>query len=130
MKATLRSTAFALCVAGGLLGASTAWAAAPSSARSTYLADRAACMSGHTNESKATCLKEAAAAEQAARRGKLVEPGQNYAQNALARCKLQPEGLARQACRARVQDTGDTTVSGSVAGGGLLFETVTPVAAQ
>lgn len=129
MKASLRSTFVVLCAAAGLLGASATWAAGPSSASSTYRADRAACMSGHTQESRATCLREAGAADQAARRGNLQEPNQNYAQNALSRCQLQPEGLSRQACVARIQDTGNTTVSGSVAGGGLLFETVTPVPA-
>ncbi len=130
MKASFRSTFFVLCAAGGLLGASATWAASPSSAQSIYQVDRAACMSGHTQESRATCLKEAGAAEQARRRDRLALPNQNYEQNALARCKLQPEGLARAACDARIKDTGNTTVSGSVAGGGLLFETVTPVPAK
>ena len=130
MKASVRSFFYALCAAAGLMGASATWAAGPSSAGSTYQADRAACMSGHTQESRATCLREAGAAAQARRGDKLALPRQNYEQNAMARCKLQPEGLAREACNARIKDTGNTTVSGSVDGGGLLFETVTPVPAK
>lgn len=130
MKACLRSTFVVLCAAGGLWGASATWAAGPSSAQSTYRADRAACMSGHTNESRATCLKEAGAAEQARRHDKLGSSNQNYAQNAMARCQLQPGASDRQACEARIGNTGNTSVSGSVAGGGLLFETVTPVPAN
>ncbi|MDR1968216.1 MAG: hypothetical protein LBQ32_05925 [Burkholderiaceae bacterium] len=46
-------------------------------------------------------------------------------QNALERCQRQPAD-ARGACEDRVRGTGQTTIEGSVMGGGLLRETVTP----
>jgi hypothetical protein len=48
-----------------------------------------------------------------------------YMQNALERCQRQPAD-ARGACEDRVRGTGQTTIEGSVMGGGLLRETVTP----
>lgn len=85
-----------------------------------YLADRAACLSGRTGEDQQTCLREAGAAAQAARQGKLVEsPDENFRRNALARCApLPPE--QREACRMRIEGAG--TVTGSVEGGGLFRE--------
>ena len=63
--------------------------------------------------------REAAAAAQAKRQGKLPTKGdEQYLQNALKRCVRQPEGTARDACVKRVTDAGDTTTRGSVEGGG------------
>lgn len=65
--------------------------------------------------------REAAAAAQAKRQGKLPTKGEEqYQKNALARCQRQPEGTAREACEKRVLGTGDTTTRGSVEGGGKL----------
>ncbi len=88
--------------------------------RQQYLADRAACLSGRTGEDQQTCLREAGAAAQAARQGKLLEgERENYRSNALARCApLPPE--QREACRMRIEGAG--TVTGSVEEGGLFRE--------
>jgi len=106
-------------------------AAAPASAADTgradsirqqYEADRAACLSGRTGEDLKDCLREAGAAAQAARQGKLLEsPDENFRQNALARCAPLP-AEQREACRMRIEGAG--TVVGSVEGGGLYRELV------
>ena len=65
--------------------------------------------------------REAAAAAQAKRQGKLPTKGdEQYRKNALARCERQPAGTARDACVKRVTGAGDTTARGSVEGGGKL----------
>jgi len=65
--------------------------------------------------------REAAAAAQAKRQGKLPTKGdEQYQKNALARCERQPAGTAREACEKRVLGTGDTTTRGSVEGGGKV----------
>lgn len=69
----------------------------------------------------AACKREAAAAKQAKGQGNLNTKGQDqYMQNALKRCDRQPEGPARESCQQRVMGTGNTTVTGSVQGGGEL----------
>lgn len=67
----------------------------------------------------AACKREAAAAAQAKRQGQLNSPG-GYDENALKRCQRQPAGAARDACVKRVTGQGDTTVTGTVEGGGKL----------
>ncbi|MBB3178620.1 hypothetical protein [Variovorax sp. Sphag1AA] len=65
--------------------------------------------------------REAAAAAQAKRQGKLPTQGdEQYQKNALKRCERQPEGTARDACVKRVTGAGDTTTRGSVQGGGQV----------
>ncbi len=90
--------------------------------RQRYLADRAACLSGQTGEDLKNCLREAGAAAQAARQGKLLEgPDEHYRQNALARCAPLP-AEQREACRMRIEGAGK--VVGSVEGGGLYRELI------
>ncbi|MCD6673906.1 MAG: hypothetical protein LT106_13775 [Burkholderiaceae bacterium] len=124
-----RWSALVACLGGACLAllaaASPATAADTGSAdsiRQQYQADRAACLSGRTGEDLKDCLREAGAAAQAARQGKLLEgPGENFRQNALARCApLPPE--QREACRMRIEGAG--TVTGSVEGGGLYRELI------
>ena len=122
-KRTL-SRSLALGSLGVLLGISALAAGTHdrSAAQAQYLQDRAACNAGQSNEDRATCLKEAGAALQAARNGELTsESPAAYQQNALLRCKEQPAD-AREACMARMQNP----AQGSVGGGGLLFEARTP----
>ena len=88
--------------------------------------DRAACLSGRSGQDQATCLREAGAALQAARRDELTSGDGHLQQNAEARCKVFA-GADRSDCLARVR--GEGTVSGSVEGGGILRETVTIVPA-
>jgi hypothetical protein len=67
------------------------------------------------------CKREKAAAAHAKSQGKLTTKGEEqYQANALKRCEAQPEGPARESCRQRVMGEGNTTVTGSVKGGGML----------
>ena len=86
------------------------------SPRSVYQQDRAMCNSGQSNQDRATCLKEAAAAYGEARRGRINEGQEEYEQNALARCSAQP-AEDQQACQRRVM--GEGVAEGSVQDGGI-----------
>ena len=121
-----RSWSLALCTAGALLGATMASAADRgklSDAQMTYQSDRAACINGQTGQDRATCLKEAGAALQEARRGRLDDGQARFEQNRLSRCDNQP-AQDRAECVRRMNEG---TTSGSVEGGGILRELVTPV---
>ena len=114
-----------LCALGALLSASAlaAGSRGTSEAQAQYTRDRAACNAGQSTEDRATCLKEAGAALQAARSGQLTsESGADYQRNAMLRCNEQPPEN-RQDCVARMQEP----AQGSVTGGGLLREAQTPV---
>jgi hypothetical protein len=116
-----------LVVAGTLLCATAAMAVdkgvqAESLAR--YRQDMAACASGDTNQDVSTCRREARNALAEARRGGLNDAADQYQQNALRRCAVQ-KGDDRTACEARIR--GEGRVEGSVAGGGILRESVTVV---
>ena len=120
-----RSSAFRLAVAlAALLAAGSAAAQRDSGAAALYRSERAACLAGQSHQDRATCLKEAAAAQAEARRGRLGngrDPAE-YQRNALARCDLQP-AAERDACRAMVR--GEGTTRGSVEQGGVVRELVT-----
>ncbi|MCL4744941.1 MAG: hypothetical protein KJZ83_05955 [Burkholderiaceae bacterium] len=95
-----------------------------SAAQSRYEQDRAACISGQTNQDRATCLREAGAALQEARKvgstgnGLGLGPGQ-YKQNRLLRCDRLP-AADREDCLRRM--SGEGSVSGSAASGGIYRE--------
>ena len=108
-------------LAGASLAAPAGGSSALSDATSRYRQERAACLNGQTSQDRATCLREAGAALQEARRGS-VESNPSYAANALRRCDKLPEP-DRADCVARMQGRG--SVSGSVEGGGLYRELVT-----
>lgn len=81
-----------------------------------------------TWQARDTCLREAGAALQAARRGNLTSSeAERLDNNALQRCEVFKSDESHAACVARVRDAG----SGSVPEGGLLREstitTITPV---
>lgn len=117
MKTMLRSSAFASIAIGALMTASLSWAQGDGMICDGKQQDRAA------------CLREAGAARQEAQRGGLSNAGPGAeSRNALARCQLQPHA-DRADCEARVKGTGQTSTEGSVMGGGLIRETVTPVPA-
>jgi hypothetical protein len=105
-----------------LLGAATCAAAMAADARTPpdiaarYQRERAACESGKSTEDRASCLREAAAARDAAAHGDLEEPA-DYKKNALARCDAVPAS-DRDACRHRALGEGE--MSGSVSGGGII----------
>ena len=117
----LRAGSVALCAAGTLLWAT---AAAADDGQARYQRDRAACISGQTNQDRATCLREAGAALQEARRGGLTsaEPEQNR----YARCASLP-GDQRTDCMRRMD--GEGIIRGSVEEGGIYRELRTVVPA-
>jgi hypothetical protein len=129
MKQKLRSLCLSLAAASafaGLPALSLAQNAAPGS-DARVRQERAKC--DGKQQDRAACLREAGAAQQEARRDGLNTvgaPGQE--QNALARCQLQP-AADRADCEARMKGTGQTSSEGSVMGGGVIRETVTPVPA-
>ncbi len=91
----------------------------PGDAAARYAQERAACLSGNTNQDRATCLKEAAAAYQEAKAGHLNDGGQDYKANAMQRCNALP-GEQHELCQRRMM--GEGKVSGSVQDGGVLRE--------
>jgi hypothetical protein len=117
----------AACVAGLALAlAGIAHAGPQSDADAAYKRERAVCMSGTSNQDRATCLKEAGAARQEARRNGLGGPSDSeLAGNRNARCDAQP-AADRSACLQRM-GAGAAT-SGSEQQGGILRETTQPVA--
>ena len=115
-----------LWAAVGLLSLSASAMAATGAAsteiEARYAQDRAKCLSGLSNQDRATCLKEAGAARAAARQGQLEDAGASKQHNATLRCQALTGDDAKD-CRSRVNGSG--TVSGSVEAGGVLRETVT-----
>ncbi len=99
----------------------------PSEAQARYQQDRAACISGQSNQDRATCLREAGAALQEAKRGRVGDSGSAYEQNRLIRCDGLPAG-DREDCLRRMR--GEGSVSGSVASGGIYRELRTTVPLQ
>jgi hypothetical protein len=111
--------------AAGALSATAAFAAdggRPADAQARYQQERAACLSGQSHQDQSTCLREAGAALEEARRGRL-DTGQaaRYQENALLRCSVLPSE-ERSACHARMQGQG--TTRGSVAEGGIYRELI------
>lgn len=111
------------CAAVALLSSPLAAAA---DSRAQYQEERAACMQLEAGESRTTCLREAGAALQAARRGRLEHPDAAYEENRLARCGYLPPA-ERPDCERRMR--GEGTVTGSVEGGGIYRELRTEVPA-
>jgi hypothetical protein len=108
----------------------SALAAQPNSsdpALARYRHDLALCNSGQSNQTPATCRREANSALAEARKGNLVNAPDQYQQNALRRCQ-DHTGDDRQACEARILGQGD--VSRGTQAGGLLRESVTVTPAQ
>lgn len=125
-RASLRQLV-TLCVvsAAAALSAASAMAAAHGPATEVqehYAQERAKCLNGTSNEDRATCLKEAGAAREAAMQGKLDEGDTRYRHNAMDRCKAL-SGADAKDCRARMNGAG--TTSGSAESGGIYRETVT-----
>ncbi|WP_219216341.1 hypothetical protein [Variovorax boronicumulans] len=128
MKISVRSLALSLCAAGALAGAPAAFAqsAAPGT-DARMQRERATC--DGVQQDRAACLREAGAAKQEAQRNGLTSASPStYDQNALERCQLQPVA-DRADCEARIRGTGASATEGSVMGGGVIRETVTPIPA-
>ena len=131
MRKTLRSvlSATAVLAAGGFIvfGAQTAGAQAPGS-DARMQKERATC--DGVQQDRAACLREAGAARQEAGRGGLTSPSPAREQvNSLARCSELP-AAEQPDCEARIKGGPRTTTEGSVMGGGVIRETVTPLAPQ
>ena len=117
--------ALTLGASGFLVATSAARAAGaydPATSPSRYQAERGECLGGQNHEDRATCLREAAAARDAARRGQLDNGPADYQRNAIARCQPLPADQ-RADCVDRMQGRG--TASGSVEEGGIYREKVT-----
>lgn len=120
VHSTARSAAAAVAMA---VLAMPAWAAGPSQAEGNYQAERARCLAGESSQARDTCLKEAGAAYDEARRGSLgAGSGADLERNATQRCEAQPPA-DRAACVQRI--LGGTS-EGSVGGGGVIRQTETP----
>lgn len=100
----------------------------PASIEATYRQDRAACLSATSQHERSSCLREAGAVRDAARRGRSVpsEAPEARARHALQRCK--DMSIDRQLICERMAQ-GEGSASGSVAGGGVLRELVTEMPA-
>ena len=99
-----------------------AQAPAPSGdARARYEQEREKCMTNNTQDSLATCLREANNALDASRKGQLSNPGPAASDNATQRCEAFQTAAEQAECVRRTQ----SSVSGSVSGGGVLRESVT-----
>lgn len=116
-------------VVGALLVAGIAVAAAAdmSEAQARYKQERANCTSGQSHQDRTTCLKEAGAALNEAKRGNLGSGAGQYEQNQLKRCEVLP-AEDREDCLRRMR--GEGTISGSVEGGGIYRELRTTVPAR
>ncbi|WP_299451818.1 hypothetical protein [uncultured Pigmentiphaga sp.] len=121
MNTHIHSKRFVLHLGAAVLGALVFSAAqAAMSPEAAYREEVARCNSGKTGQDRATCLREAGAALQEARRGRLRDEDPSiYEKNRILRCNALPEA-DRPACIARAEGRG--TVTGSVEGGGLLRE--------
>jgi hypothetical protein len=104
------------CVAIFLFGLTATAASNDIDAR--YRQERDAC-SGRPAPERPACLREAAAAREAARQGQLNGGQANYEQNMLERCKALP-AAERDSCMHRSRGEGQN--SGSVEGGGVIRE--------
>ncbi|MDM0046235.1 hypothetical protein QTH91_17215 [Variovorax dokdonensis] len=123
----LLAVAFILAAIIGSDGAFAQTSAAPGTAARVQQ-ERATC--DGVQQDKAACLREAGAAKEEASRGGLTNPADAKVDaNALARCQMQP-AADRADCEARVRGSGASSSSGSVMGGGVIRETVTPVPAK
>jgi hypothetical protein len=124
MKTFTHSMTVALGAAATLLFAGAVSAATASEAQLRYQQERAACMNGTSNQDRATCLKEAGAAWQEAKRAGLGTSGDgSLSKNRLIRCEALP-AQDREDCAMRIEQ-GKT--SGSAQQGGILREVETPV---
>ena len=122
-----------LCAISAVLSvcAATAMAVAETPAadiQTRYQQERARCLDGSSNQDRATCLKEAGAARDEARKGHLNDGDAKYRSNAKDRCNALTGDEARD-CLVRMKGKGSSnstsTTSGSAQSGGILRETVT-----
>jgi hypothetical protein len=124
----LRLSTLTLAATLVLLAAGTVSAAGAklSQAQQRYQQERAVCMSGQSNQDRATCLREAGAALQESRRGNLDNGDmRDFGHNRMVRCNALP-AQDREDCARRMHGEGVTT--GSAQQGGILRELTRPIA--
>jgi hypothetical protein len=121
----LSSLMLAATVAWLVAGTAAAAGAPLSHAQQRYQQERAVCLSGQSNQDRATCLQEAGAALHEARRGGLDTAVHDLGQNRIIRCDALP-AQDRDDCVRRMQGEGVTT--GSAQDGGMLRELARSVA--
>ena len=108
----------AIALAAGMAPAWSADKGKPSQAQADYQRERARCLRGESGQAQATCLKEAGAAYEEARHGRLGDAtSADLARNATQRCSAQPPA-DREACIQRIVGAGNA--EGSVGGGGVI----------
>jgi hypothetical protein len=119
----LRRAAAGFCCLGAVLAplGAVAQGTIDREAQSTFQKEAASCR-GTSRQDHATCMREAAAARDETRRGRLADRGANYGKNAAQRCDALPD-TDRKDCLMRAQGQGKA--SGSVDAGGIYRETVT-----
>jgi hypothetical protein len=103
---------------------SGAFAGTKSQAQLRFEQERAACMNGSSNQDRATCLREANAALQEARRGGLS--AEDLARNSVARCDALPTA-DRADCVKRIESGAST---GTARDGGILREHTQPAVSK
>jgi hypothetical protein len=107
----------------GLLAFAGATPAAADTAEAKYRQERANCVNGQTSQDKRTCLREAGAALQEARRGGLSSASPAVlAQNAVARCQNQPREDRADCMRLA---RGEGMKDGTVGQGAIIREIAT-----
>lgn len=126
-SATQRRHILAVCALSAGLFSAGAFAANGSGAnadiQAKYRQDIERCNAGQTNQDLATCKREAGAAMEEARRQRLLtHQEQSIQSNATARCQSLPTGM-RDDCMLQMSQGSNTTIQGSVAGGGILRTT-------
>jgi hypothetical protein len=128
MKFFSQTVTVTLGATAALLSAGAAAAAPASEAQLRYRQERTVCVSGSSNLDRATCLREAGAALQEARRGNLsTGSDRDLGQNRMIRCDALP-AQDREDCAMRMQGQG--SASGSAQQGGILRELARPVPAR
>ena len=126
----VRSHQLTMLTVAAALAATSAFAGEPvatNDAQALYLKEKAKCEAGNTTQDRATCLKEAGAALDQKKKGKLDNSGSPVA-NATDRCNALPQ-KDRADCVARIvgplSPNQRVISSGSVEGGGMIKETTT-----
>ena len=111
-----------LLVTASMAAGTGAASSAAADARARHDKERAACISGRSNQDRETCLKEAGAAMAAARRDNLaIADASEWEKNRLIRCNALPQ-RDREDCVLRMK--GEGVVSGSAEQGGIYRELV------
>ncbi|MFT0546792.1 hypothetical protein ACMHYO_10670 [Allopusillimonas ginsengisoli] len=116
----VRAVLIASCAAGYALSGSAIAAVTDGEIQAQYQSDVARCNAGQTNQNKATCLQEAGAAREEARRNRLTNGNTSFDANQRERCKALP--TEKQADCMKLMSDPNATVEGSVGGGGVLRE--------